>query len=85
MYKSKQHQDKRSVYYTLKMAQKSRIFISFKFFAYKGPGKRRNSLYLCMSCPPNKPEKFWSCSDISKINLKKYMKVIAVAHCSSGN
>lgn len=82
MSKCKQHQDKSSVCYTLKMAQKSRVFISPQFFTYKGPGKPGNSLYLCLSCPPKKPEKFLSCSDISKINLKKHMEVSSVAHCS---
>jgi len=82
MSKCKHNQDRSSICYILKLAQQSRVFISPQFFTYKGPGKPGNSLYLCLSCPPKKSEKFVSCNDISKINLKKHIEVISVAHCS---
>ena len=59
----------------------SRMFVCETFFKYRGPAsKSGNSLFQCMKCPPNVlnkegKEALLSCSDVSRNNLKKHLKV----------
>ncbi len=58
----------------------SRVFISEQFFSFKGAGKKAgSSLYQCLNCPENLKKKngapmYYSCSDISRSNLREHLK-----------
>jgi hypothetical protein len=53
-----------------------RIAVPGDYFKYVGAAaKDSNSLYRCMKCSRG-PNKTISCSDRSRLNLKKHMKVL---------
>ncbi len=58
----------------------SRVYVSDEFFVYKGESKKvGNSLYQCLNCPVNLKKRdgspmYYSCSDISRGNLRDHMK-----------
>ena len=60
----------------------NRIFVSAKFFKYIGPGETDgNSCYSCLNCSVALKKKDGSpmdygCSDSSRNNLRKHMKVM---------
>jgi hypothetical protein len=55
--------------------EKDRLPVPTEFFAFVGPAsKAGNSLYRCLKCPPGNSKPL-SCSDVSRLNLKKHVEV----------
>jgi hypothetical protein len=55
--------------------QLERVPVPSEFFTYRGEAKKDgNSLYKCLHCAVG-PNKTISCSDRSRLNLKKHIKV----------
>ena len=53
-----------------------RIPVPDRFFTFIRPAEKgHNSLYRCLKCPPGFNKKELSCSDTSRLNLKKHVEV----------